>query len=72
MTVQAQAIRELVDPVDQQEDMDAAIKILQASGVPTEYHVLTDTRHYDVYGGRCLDEVPKLEVPWFDKYLTTG
>lgn len=25
--------------------------------------------HYDVYSGECLDDVMKLEIPWFDKYL---
>ena len=38
-------------------------------GVPTEYHVLKGKKHYDVYKGRPLDDVMKLEIAWFDKYL---
>ena len=44
-------------------------EILKKNGVPTEYHVLKGKKHYDVYSGETLDEVMKLEVPWFDKYL---
>ena len=44
-------------------------EILKKSGVPTEYHVLIGKKHYDVYGGQTLDEVMKLEISWFDKYL---
>lgn len=44
-------------------------QILKKNGVPTEYHVLKGIKHYDVYKGRTLDDVMKLEIPWFDKYL---
>ncbi len=44
-------------------------QILKTNGVPTEYHVLKGRKHYDVYSGECLDDVTKLEIPWFDKYL---
>jgi dipeptidyl aminopeptidase/acylaminoacyl peptidase len=44
-------------------------EILKKNGVPTEYHVLKGKGHYDVYSGQCLDDVMKLEIPWFDKYL---
>ena len=44
-------------------------EVLKQNGVPTEYHVLEDRAHYDVYSGQCLDDVMKLEIPWFDKYL---
>jgi len=44
-------------------------EILKKNGVPTEYHVLEGKKHYDVYSGQCLDDVMKLEIPWFDKYL---
>ena len=44
-------------------------EILKANGVPTEYHVLEGKKHYDVYGGQTLDEVMRLELAWFDKYL---
>jgi dienelactone hydrolase len=44
-------------------------EILKKNGVPTEYHVLKGKKHYDVYGGKCLDDVMKLEIAWFDKYL---
>jgi len=44
-------------------------KILKKNGVPTEYHVLRGIAHYDVYTGQPLDEVMKLEISWFDKYL---
>ena len=44
-------------------------EILKKNGVPTEYHVLEGKKHYDVYSGECLDDVMKLEIPWFDKYL---
>ena len=37
--------------------------------MPTEYHVLKGKAHYDVYSGECLDDVMKLEIPWFDEYL---
>ncbi len=139
VTVTAQAIREVVDPFDQQEDIDAAVsyvhgapmvdkdrigiwgtsfggghviyraahdrriacvvaqvgsmpddwtkrfpaglnavdkqksdrvhEILKEHGVPTEYHVLEGKMHYDVYGGQLLDDVMKLEISWFNKYL---
>jgi dipeptidyl aminopeptidase/acylaminoacyl peptidase len=44
-------------------------EILKTNGVPTEYHVLDGKAHYDVYSGPTLDEVMKLEIAWFDKYL---
>jgi len=44
-------------------------EILKKNGVPTEYHVLKGKKHYDVYSGQTLDEVMKLEIPWFDKHL---
>ena len=44
-------------------------EILKKNGVPTEYHVLKGKKHYDVYSGHCLDDVMKLEIPWFDKHL---
>ena len=44
-------------------------EILKANGVPTEYHVLQGVAHYDVYKGQPLDDVMKLEIAWFDKYL---
>ena len=44
-------------------------EILKANGVPTEYHVLKGIAHYDVYKGQPLDDVMKLEISWFDKYL---
>ena len=75
--------REVVDPFDQQEDIDAekehyfkikdnsgwVHEILKKNGVPTEYHVLKGKKHYDVYTGQSLDDVMKLEIAWFDKYL---
>ncbi len=44
-------------------------EILKKNGVPTEYHVLKGKKHYDVYSGQLLDDVMKLEIAWFDKYL---
>lgn len=44
-------------------------EILKAGGVPTEYHVLKGLKHYDVYSGKPLDDVMKLEIAWFDNYL---
>jgi len=44
-------------------------EILKKNGVPTEYHVLKGKKHYDVYKGQPLDDVMKLEIAWFDKYL---
>ena len=44
-------------------------EILKKNGVPTEYHVLKGKKHYDVYKGQPLDDVMKLEISWFDKYL---
>ena len=44
-------------------------EILKKNGVPTEYHVLKGKKHYDVYAGQTLDDVMKLEIAWFDKYL---
>jgi len=45
------------------------LKSLKQNGIPTEYHVLKGKAHYDVYRGECLDDISKLEIPWFDKYL---
>lgn len=44
-------------------------EILKKNGVPTEYHVLKGKKHYDVYTGKSLDDVMKLEIAWFNKYL---
>ncbi len=44
-------------------------EILKKNGVPTEHHVLEGKKHYDVYSGQLLDDVMKLEISWFDKYL---
>jgi dipeptidyl aminopeptidase/acylaminoacyl peptidase len=44
-------------------------EILKQNGVPTEYHVLKGKKHYDVYSGQLLDEVMRLEIAWFDRYL---
>ncbi|MHC4176478.1 MAG: alpha/beta hydrolase [Planctomycetota bacterium] len=44
-------------------------EVLKKNGVPTEYHVLKGKKHYDVYSGQTLDDVMKLEIAWFDKYL---
>ena len=52
-----------------QENSGRVHEILKKNGVPTEYHVLKGRAHYDVYSGQCLDDVMKLEIPWFDKYL---
>jgi len=47
-------------------------EVLKNNGVPTEYHVLQGLKHYDVYSGKPLDDVMKLEIAWFDKYLKGG
>jgi len=52
-----------------QENSGRVHEILKKNGVPTEYHVLEGKEHYDVYSGQCLDDVMKLEIPWFDKHL---
>ena len=52
-----------------QENSGRVHEILKKNGVPTEYHVLEGKKHYDVYSGQCLDDVMKLEIPWFDKHL---
>ena len=52
-----------------EENSGRAHEILKKNGVPTKYHVLKGKKHYDVYSGQCLDDVMKLEIPWFDKYL---
>lgn len=44
-------------------------EILKKKSVLTEYHVLKGNKHYDVYSGQPLDDVMKLEISWFDKYL---
>jgi len=51
------------------ENSERVHDILKKNGVPTEYHVLKGIAHYDVYSGQCLDDVIKLEIAWFDKYL---
>ncbi len=51
------------------ENSGAVHKILKKNGVATEYHILKDTAHYDVYRGDTLDEVMKLEIAWFEKHL---
>ncbi len=51
------------------ENSERVYEILKKKGIPTEYHVLKGKKHYDVYSGETLDEVMKLEIPWFDKYL---
>ena len=45
------------------------LKNLRWKCVPTEYHVLKGKKHYDVYSGQCFDDIMKLEISWFDKYL---
>jgi len=52
-----------------QENSGRVHGILRKNGVPTEYHVLKGRKHYDVYSGQPLDDVMKLEIAWFDKYL---
>jgi dipeptidyl aminopeptidase/acylaminoacyl peptidase len=52
-----------------QENSGRVHEILKKNGVPTEYHVLPGKKHYDVYSGELLDEVMKIEIAWFDKYL---
>lgn len=54
---------------DIKENSGRVHEILKKNGVPTEYHVLKRKKHYDVYGGQPLDDVMKLEIAWFDKYL---
>ena len=44
-------------------------QVLKKNGVPTAYHVLKGIRHFDIYGGKSLQDAMKLEIPWFDKYL---
>jgi len=44
-------------------------EILEKNGVPTEYHVLKGIGHYAVCSGQPLDDVMKLEIARFDKYL---
>jgi len=52
-----------------QENSGRVHEILKKNGVPTEYHVLKGIGHYAVYGGKPLDDVMKIEISWFDKYL---
>ena len=52
-----------------QENSGRVDEILKKNGVPTEYHVLDGKEHYNVCSGPCLDDVVKLEIPWFDKHL---
>ena len=54
---------------DIKDNSGRAHEILKKNGVPTEYHVLKGIAHYDVYKGQPLDDVMKLEISWFDKYL---
>jgi dipeptidyl aminopeptidase/acylaminoacyl peptidase len=54
---------------DIKENSGRVHEILKKNGVPTEYHVLKGKAHYDVYQGPTLDDVMKLEIPWFDKHL---
>jgi hypothetical protein len=51
------------------ENSGAVYKVLKEKGVDTEYHVLKDTGHYDVYRGEGLKKVMDLEIAWFNKYL---
>jgi len=51
------------------ENSGAVYKILKENGVDTEYHILKDTGHYDVYRGEGLKKVMKLEIDWYNKYL---
>jgi dienelactone hydrolase len=48
---------------------DWAYAKLQARKVPVEYHLLKGIGHYDVYRPPSLDEIMKLEIAFFDKYL---
>ncbi len=54
---------------DIKENSGRAHEILKKAGVPTEYHVINGISHYDVYKGKPLDALMKLEIAWFDKYL---
>lgn len=54
---------------DIKENSGRVHEILKKNGVPTEYHVLKGIGHYAIYGGQPLDDVMKLEIAWFDKYL---
>ena len=54
---------------DIRENSDRVLGILRKNGVPTEYHVIEGIGHYDIYGGKPLDEAMKLEIAWFDKHL---
>lgn len=60
---------ELEHYFDITQNSGAVHKILKKNGVATEYHVLKDTKHYDVYRGETLKKIMGLEIPWFDKYL---
>jgi len=44
------------------ENRGRAYEILKKNGVPTEYHILKGTRHFDVYGGTHLEKVMKIEI----------
>ena len=52
-----------------QENAGRVHEVLKKNGVPTEYHVLKEIGHYDVYKGQPLNDVMKFEIAWFDKYL---
>jgi hypothetical protein len=54
---------------DIKENSGRVHEVLKTNKVPTEYHVLEGKAHYDVYQGKPLDDVMKLEIAWFDKYL---
>ncbi len=47
-------------------------EVLKKNGVPTAYHVLEGLKHYDVYSGKPLDDVMRLEIAWFDSHLKDG
>lgn len=44
-------------------------EVLKKNGVPTEYHVIKDKGHYDVYRGDTLKEIMAIEIAWFNKHL---
>ena len=54
---------------DIKENSGRVHEVLKGNGVPTEYHVLKGIAHYDVYKGQPLNDVMRLEIPWFDKHL---
>ena len=54
---------------DIRENSDRVLGVLRENGVPAAYHVIEGIGHYDIYSGKSLDEVMKLEIAWFDKHL---